>query len=85
MSPFTVGDLRKTVDSCLGGGGAQPLTDANLDTELDELGYDSLSIYEFVTKLQEDLHIAITDEEIDDLRTPRAMIDFINRRLAEAA
>ncbi len=85
MSQFTIDDLRKTIDSCLGGGGAKPLTDATIDTELDDLGYDSLSIYEFVIKLQEDLHISITDEEIDDLRTPRTVIDFINHRLAEAA
>jgi hypothetical protein len=67
MSQFTVDDLHKTIDSCLGGDGAALVTDATVDTELD------------------DLHISITDEEIDELRTPRAVIDFINRRLAEAA
>lgn len=85
MSQFTVDDLRKIIDSCLGGDGAALVTDATVDTELDDLGYDSLAIYELVLKLQDDLHISITDEEIDELRTPRAVIDFINRRLAEAA
>ncbi len=85
MSQFTMDDLRKTVDSCLGSGGTEPLTDANVDTELDDLGYDSLAITEFIMKLQDDLCISITDEEIDNLRTPRAVIDFINQRLAEAS
>jgi act minimal PKS acyl carrier protein len=85
MSQFTMDDLRKTIDSCLGSNSTEPLTDANVDTKLDDLGYDSLSIIEFITKLQDDLHISITDEEIDDLHTPRAVIDFINRQLTEAS
>jgi minimal PKS acyl carrier protein len=85
MDRFTMDELRKTIDSCLGSDRTESLTDATADTDFDDLGYDSLSIYEFVTALQDNLHISITDEEIEGLRTPRVVIDFINRRLADAA
>jgi acyl carrier protein len=85
MSKFTVDDLRNTIESCLGGGGGtEPVVTDNIDIKLDDLGYDSLSIYEFVTKLQDDLHISITDEEIDSLHTPRAVIDLVNERRSES-
>jgi acyl carrier protein len=86
MNEFTVVNLRKTVDACLGGGGGlEPLTEANLDTDLLDLGYDSLTVYELVTKLQDDLHIAVSDDEVDTMRTPRAVVDLVNRRLAKVA
>ncbi|WP_028936624.1 phosphopantetheine-binding protein [Pseudonocardia spinosispora] len=85
MTQFTLADLSTTVEACVGaGGGTEPLTEANLDTALDDLGYDSLSIYEFVTTLQDNLHITITDDEIDSLRTPRSVVDLVNQRLAQA-
>lgn len=87
MSEFTVFDLRKTVDACIGGGsgGIEPLTEDNLDAELTDLGYDSLTVYEFVTKLQDDLRIAIGDDDIELMRTPRSVLELVNRRLTEAA
>lgn len=86
MSEFTVVDLRKTVDACLGGGeGVEPLTEANLDADLTELGYDSLTVFEFVTKLQDDLHISITDDEIEAMTTARAVVELVNSRLVDAA
>jgi acyl carrier protein len=86
MNEFSVVDLRKIVDVCLGGGdGVEPLTEANLDAELADLGYDSLTLYEVVTKLQDDLHISITDDEIDAMKTARAVVELVNGRLADAA
>ncbi len=82
MNKFNVGELKKIVDTCEGGDTATELTAANLDVELHELGYDSLTVYEFVTKIQDDLAMSITDEEIDIMTTPRAVIDFVNGRLA---
>jgi minimal PKS acyl carrier protein len=82
MNKFTIDDLKKIVGACLGGDTAAELTAASLDVELYELGYDSLTVYEFVMKLQDDLSISITDEDIDTMKTPRAVIDFVNGRLA---
>jgi minimal PKS acyl carrier protein len=83
MDKFNVSELKKIVDTCEGGNTAIELTEANLDVALDDLGYDSLTVYEFVTKIQDDLAMVITDEEIDTMTTPRAVIDFVNGRLAE--
>lgn len=85
MNEFTVTELKKIVDACLGGDTAAELTEANLDVELHDLGYDSLTVYEFVMKIQDDLAISITDADIDTMKTPRAVVDFVNGRLAEVA
>lgn len=82
MNRFTVDELKKIVAACLGGDTAAELTETNLDAELHELGYDSLTVYEFMMKIQDDLVIGITDADIDTMTTPRAVIDFINVQLA---
>jgi minimal PKS acyl carrier protein len=82
MNAFTFDELRKTIGSCLGSDTATELTEASLDVELHELGYDSLTVYEFVMKLQDELAIKITDQDIDTMNTPRAVIDFVNGQLA---
>lgn len=82
MNKFTLDELKKIVTACLGSDTAAELTEANLDVELHELGYDSLTVYEFVTKIQDDLAIRITDEDVDTMTTPRAVIDFVNGQLA---
>jgi acyl carrier protein len=64
MNAFTLDELKKTISSCLGSDIATELTEASLDVELDELGYDSLTVYEFVMKLQDELAIKITDQDI---------------------
>lgn len=84
MNEFTLDELKKIVDSCLGGDNAAKLTAANLDVELHDLGYDSLTVYEFATKLQDDLAINITDRDIDTMTTPRTVLDLVNGRLTEA-
>lgn len=85
MPEFTLTDLRRTVDGCLGARDAAELTDQALDERFDELGLDSLAVYEIVTMLQDELAIPISDEAIDAMITPRAVLDFVNERLEDAA
>lgn len=85
MKQFTIDDLKQTVDACLGSETATLLDGKVIDERFDELGYDSLAVYEFVTRLQDELSIAISDDDVDTLKTPRAVIDFVNGRLAEVA
>lgn len=85
MADFTLETLKEAVDECLGTEDATSLTPAKLDSEFGELGYDSLAVYEIATRLEDTLKISIPDYDIDEMKTPRSLIDYINRRLSEVA
>jgi act minimal PKS acyl carrier protein len=80
VTAFSVTELNTTIAKCLGNDSGGQVTDDNLDTEFSELGYDSLAVYELMTRLQDDIGIPISDEEIDELTTPRLVIAFVNDR-----
>lgn len=81
MDTFTLADLRQVARRSLGAGDTPELTEATLDTDLDDLGYDSLAVYELVTLLQDDLSVPISDDDVEGLTTPRSVIDLVNTRL----
>ncbi|MEU7881469.1 acyl carrier protein [Microbispora bryophytorum] len=86
MKQLTVATLRTIVDACVGTDGSTTrVDDSVLDTTWDELGLDSLAVYEVVTRLQDELGVRISDDDIDTFGTPRLMIDSINGRLVELA
>jgi len=80
MTAFSVTELNTTIAKCLGNDSGGQVTDDNLDIEFSELGYDSLAVYELMTRLQDDIGLPISDEEIDELTTPRLVIEFVNDR-----
>jgi acyl carrier protein len=83
MREFTLADLKQIADSCVGVDDATDLDDSVLDEQFDELGYDSLVIYETTIRLREDLDVPISDDEIDPKMTPRQVLGFVNERIAE--
>ena len=82
MSQYTVDDLKRTVDACLGAENARALAEDRLDHPFTELGYDSLAVYEITTRIEDELGLAISDAEIDLLRTPASLLDMVNNKLA---
>ncbi|WSQ09445.1 acyl carrier protein [Streptomyces sp. NBC_01231] len=85
MKEFTLFDLQQMVAACVGTDNADVIDQASLDVSFTDLGLDSLSVYELITRLQDDLSLAITDEEIDELKTPRLLIDHVNERFGHTA
>jgi acyl carrier protein len=85
MTDFTLAELKSVIESCIGADNATELDASTLDVEMVDLGVDSLAVYEVVTRLQDDWHIKISDEEVDIMKTPRHVIDFVNLRLTELA
>ncbi|MFC0436773.1 acyl carrier protein [Kutzneria buriramensis] len=85
MTDFPLAELKRVVESCVGTDNAAEIEESTLDVELVELGLDSLAVYEVVTRLQDELGITVSDEEIDGLRTPRQVLEFVGGRLATAA
>ncbi|MXM68992.1 acyl carrier protein [Streptomyces sp. HUCO-GS316] len=81
MSGFTLTELRKVVELCFDGADAAALEEAALDTEFADLGYDSLVVYEIAIRVQEEYHVTIPDEALDELRTPGSFIAYIAARI----
>lgn len=79
MASFTLSDLQAILDKCQPDDEAAPLNDDNLDTDLGELGYDSLVVAEFAVRLQDDYGISIPDEVLDNLKTPGALVGYIGQ------
>lgn len=78
MAELTVPMLGDVIRSCVGTEGIRTFDDTMLNTAWDDLGLDSLAVYEIVTRLQDELSVAIPDERVDSLRTPGQMISFVN-------
>lgn len=49
-----------------------------IDREFDELGYDSLVLLEMTAQLKHRYDIDIPEDAIRDLKTPRAVLDYVN-------
>lgn len=49
---------------------------------VEDLGADSLVLFELIMELEENFGIRITDEELEKIRTIGDVIDFINKKTA---
>jgi acyl carrier protein len=52
-----------------------------IDTDLYELGYDSLALMEMAARIKERFTVDIPDDEVTDLRTFRLILDRVNGSL----
>ncbi|WP_299527728.1 acyl carrier protein [uncultured Streptomyces sp.] len=52
------------------------------DVPFTDLGYDSLALLEVGSRITRDFGISLPDEELDEVETPRAFVDLVNRELA---
>jgi minimal PKS acyl carrier protein len=84
VAGFTPADLQAILDECLPGDDAARLDEGNLDTELADLGYDSLVVAELADRLKDDFHVNIPDDVLDELKTPGALISYVSDRLSAA-
>lgn len=81
MADFTLNELREIVAQCFESTDAAVLDEATLGTDFGDLGYDSLVVYEIAMRIQDDYGVPIPDEALDELKTPRAFIDYVAARI----
>ncbi|MGW8886160.1 acyl carrier protein [Streptomyces sp. NPDC055749] len=81
MADFTITEFRDVVSACFGGATSEEIKDSTLDTEFTDLGFDSLTVYEIVLRIQDDFGVTIPDEELDELKTPSALIQHVRGQL----
>ncbi|MET8976880.1 acyl carrier protein [Streptomyces sp. NPDC004539] len=53
-----------------------------IDSDLYELGYDSLALIEMGARIQQRFGVDIPDEEVTELRTLRTILDRVNSSIS---
>lgn len=84
MQRFTFEHLKEALRASAGVDGSADLTQDVLDRSFDELGYDSLALLELTGRVQRDFGVPMPDDARQHMPTPRAALDYINTRFAEA-
>jgi act minimal PKS acyl carrier protein len=82
---FTIDNLRGIMRDAVGVDDGVNLGDDILDTAFPELGYDSLAVLEVTSQIGRRFGFEVPDELVEQLTTPRLIVDYVNRRLAEVA
>jgi act minimal PKS acyl carrier protein len=82
MTTFTLDEMRHIMGGCAGVPETVDLTDDIGEVSFVELGYDSLAVLEMAARIQQQLGIRIPDDAVDEMKSPQAAVDYVNRRLA---
>ncbi|MEU5347727.1 MULTISPECIES: acyl carrier protein [unclassified Streptomyces] len=83
MAAFTVQDLVRLLRECAGEDESVDLEGDILDLTFEDLGYDSLALFNTVSRVERDYSVQLPDEIVAETRTPRQLTDRINAGLAE--
>ncbi|MDA2809088.1 acyl carrier protein [Nocardiopsis sp. RSe5-2] len=75
---LTIDDLGRILREAAGIG----LAPDAADRPFEELGYDSLALLEAGGRIERDLGLRLTEDELADASTPAALLDLVNRSLA---
>lgn len=83
MTPMTLDDLRRMLAEAAGEAENGALADDIEDIEFEALGYDSLALLEIAGLITKEFGVRISDEDVFELRTPRALLGLVNGAVAE--
>ncbi|MEW2635803.1 acyl carrier protein [Streptomyces sp. NPDC048389] len=82
---FTLDDLKRILLQSAGVDENVDLDGDILDTDFEELSYESLAILETCGRIERDYGIALDDTVVTEARTPRALLELVNAQLAGVA
>jgi act minimal PKS acyl carrier protein len=85
MMRFALADLARLLVACAGGDHPVDLDGSDADEPFTELGYDSLALLDLAGRVQREYGVAIPDDALGQMPTPRAAVAYINARLAGVA
>ncbi|CCH32747.1 acyl carrier protein [Actinosynnema sp. NPDC047251] len=80
-SNFTIEDLKRILVAGAGADEGVDLDGDILDTEFTDLGYESLALLETCGRIEREFDITL-DESLDEVTTPRTLIDLVHAELA---
>ncbi|MFC3997687.1 acyl carrier protein [Nocardiopsis sediminis] len=82
MAEFTMDDFRRVTRAAVGVDDSVDLDGDIAATPFGDLGYDSLAVLEIANKVEKEFRVAIPEEAVGELETPREFVDYVNRRMA---
>ena len=85
MATFDKEQLVLLLRECAGEDEAVNLDGDILDADFSDLGYDSLAMYNTVSRIERDFHISLGDDVLTEASTPRALLGKVNRMLPQPA
>jgi minimal PKS acyl carrier protein len=85
MAELTIDRLVTLLRECAGEDESIDLSGDIMDTSFDDLGYDSLALFNTVNRIEREHGIQLRDETVAEAETPRLLLKEINELLADAA
>ncbi|MYS89686.1 MULTISPECIES: acyl carrier protein [Streptomyces] len=85
MAELTLDSLRRILVTCAGESDTDGMGDETLDLSFQDLGYDSLALMEAAAVIEREYGVALSDEVVATVPTPRALLDLVNESSQNAA
>ncbi|MCU7825065.1 acyl carrier protein [Kitasatospora sp. DSM 101779] len=79
---FTIDDLRRILREGAGTEEGVDLDADILDTDFEELGYESLALLETCGRIEREYGVTLDDDALAGARTPRALLGLVHSHLA---
>jgi act minimal PKS acyl carrier protein len=76
---MNIDDLKRLLVECAGEDESAGLDGDILDRPFTDLGYDSLALMETAARIKQEFGVAVSDEEVAALETPRMLLDLVAR------
>ncbi|SEG93616.1 act minimal PKS acyl carrier protein [Actinacidiphila yanglinensis] len=83
MDTFDTTTLVQLLRECAGEEEEVDLDGDILDTAFEDLGYDSLALFNTVSRIERDYGVELPDEVVAVAQTPRQLMDLVNTGIAE--
>ncbi|WP_405937236.1 acyl carrier protein [Streptomyces sp. NBC_00726] len=85
MTQLTIDDLRRILIACAGEDDGIDLSGDILDVTFEDLGYDSLALMESAARIKQEYGIDLSDDDVAEVETPRALLAAVNHSVPAAA
>ncbi|SMF78693.1 acyl carrier protein [Streptomyces sp. Amel2xC10] len=82
---FTLDSLKRILREGAGADESVDLDGDILDTDFEDLGYESLALLETCGRIEREYGITLDDSVVGDVRTPRRMVEVVNEHLGQTA
>ncbi|MEV2218170.1 acyl carrier protein [Streptomyces sp. NPDC050997] len=76
---MTLEDLRRMLADCAGEGDTVGIQDDISDTPFTDLGYDSLALLETIARIERDFGVALPEDLVATLDTPRSLLAEVQK------
>ncbi|HET9117388.1 MAG TPA: acyl carrier protein [Pseudonocardiaceae bacterium] len=77
MAEFTVTELVQLLRECAGQEEGVNLDGEVLDVPFEDLGYDSLALFNTIGRIERERNVSLPDEVVWQATTPRALVEQV--------